>query len=385
MGLGRSRAGNFVRQHSGYSAFLPKPLPPDPLLSMTELLQTRLAVAERHLGRLDIAADLLPNPDRFVYMYVRQEAVLSSQIEGTQASLADLLEFESAEQDDERSIDVNEVLNYTKALNHGLKLLEKLPLSTRLMCDVHRVLMQDVRGGESTKTPGEFRRTQNWIGGSAPANARFVPPPVHEMLQAMSDLEKYINQSKATPSLVEIGMIHAHFETIHPFIDGNGRLGRMLITFLLCSRRILSKPLLYLSYFLKLNQQDYYDRLQAIRTEGDWESWIDFFLNGVARVAEEATERAKLIRSLIEIDQRRIREGLGRRAATALDLFDLIIQQPVVSSAWIVPRLQVSQPTVDKLLAEFVKLKVLRETTGRQRGRRFAYSDYLALFQVKYE
>lgn len=347
-------------------------------------MQAQLALAERQLGRLDIASQLLPNPDRFVYMYLRQEAVLSSQIEGTQASLSELLEYEAKEESEPSSFDIDEVLNYMKALRHGLDRISSLPVSTRLLCEVHKKLTSGVRGGESSKSPGQLRKTQNWIGGTGPSNAVFVPPSPDEMQRAMSALEKFINQQKSTPLLIEIGLVHSQFETIHPFIDGNGRLGRMLITFLLCARRVLQRPLLYLSYYFKLHQQEYYDRLQAVRTSGDWEGWILFFLQGVATVAEEATRRALKIRDLLERDQARIRQELKRRAGTALNLLDLITQQPIISSQRLIPKLEVSQPTVDKLLADLEKLGILHEITGRSRGRRFAYAEYLGLFQVKY-
>ncbi len=353
-------------------------------MQINEPMQTQLGLAERRLGRLDIASQLLPNPDRFIYMYLRQEAVLSSQIEGIQASLSDLLEYEAREESEPSSFDIDEVLNYMKALRRGLDRLTVLPVSTRLMCEVHKTLTSGVRGGESSKSPGKLRESQNWIGGTGLSNAVFVPPPAHEMQRAMSALEKYINQKKPTPLLIEIGLVHSQFETIHPFIDGNGRLGRMIITFLLCARGVLRKPLLYLSYYFKLHQQEYYDRLQAVRMAGDWEGWILFFLQGVAEVAKEATDRALRIRDLLERDNARIRKKLARRAGTALNLLELVTQQPVVSSHWLVPRLEVSQPTVDKLLADLDELGILREITGRSRGRRFAYTDYLELFEARY-
>ncbi len=348
-------------------------------------MQTFLGLAERQLGRLDIASELLPNPERFVFMYLRQEAVLSSQIEGTQASLSELLDYEAREEAEPSSFDIDEVLNYMKALRQGLDRLKSLPVSTRLLCEVHKTLTSGVRGGESSKSPGQLRTSQNWIGGTGPSNATFVPPPAIEMQRSMSALEKYINAKKLTPLLIEIGLVHAQFETIHPFIDGNGRLGRMLITFLLCARKVLREPLLYLSYYFKLHQQEYYERLQAVRTAGDWEGWIFFFLRGVATVAEEATERALKIRDLLERDQTRVREQLGRRAGKALDLLDLVTRQPVVSTHWLIPKLEVSQPTVDKLLIDMQEMGILQEITGRSRGRRFAYAEYLALFEVRYK
>jgi Fic family protein len=345
-------------------------------------MQSKLALAERALGRLDGVSLLLPDPNRFVKMYVRQEAVLSSQIEGTQASLCDLLDYEAAENEAEKTVDLSEVINYLAALKTGFELLPELPISTRLFCRVHAALTKGARGGEPNKTPGELRRTQNWIGGSRPDNATFVPPPVLEMKTAMSDLEKYLNKTKQTPLLIEIGFAHAQFETIHPFLDGNGRIGRLLITFLLSARGVLSKPLLYLSHHFKLRRDEYYERLQAVRTNGDWEGWLTYFLEGVAAVADEATQRARKIILLREADETTIRAKLGRRSAVGLDLLDLLVERPVVSSRIARDHLQRSQPTVDKLLSDFVALGILREMTGQRWGRRFSYTRYLALFET---
>jgi len=313
-------------------------------------------------------------------MYVRQEAVLSSQIEGTQASLADLLDYEATSDQSKRTVDLKEILNCIAALNFGLERIKKLPVSTRLLCEVHRKLMTGVRGGEFARTPGDLRRSQNWIGGSSPADARYVPPPVSEMQKAMGDLEQFLNRTKQTPALIEAGLAHAQFETIHPFLDGNGRLGRLLITFLLSLRGILSRPLLYLSHHFKENRDEYYDRLQRIRTEGDWEGWLRFFLGGVAAVAAEATDRARQIVLLRERDQKNVREALGRRSALGLDLLDLLIKQPVVTTAYVCEELNRTSPTVNKLLADLVKIGICRETTGQRWGRRFRYNEYFNLF-----
>jgi len=347
-----------------------------------EPAQTQLALAERSLGRLDSVSSLVPDPDRFVRMYVRQEAVLSSQIEGTQASLADLLDYEAAAEEQEQTFDIGEVVNYLKALRRGMDLLPKLPISTRLLCEVHRELTAGVRGGEPTRTPGELRRSQNWIGGTSPADARFVPPPVEEMQQAMSLLEKYLNTSKDTPLLIEIGLAHAQFETIHPFLDGNGRLGRLLITFLLVARGALAKPLLYLSHFFKQHRDEYYERLQAVRIQGDWEGWMRFFLTAVASVAQEATERAHKIVAMRRADQERIRSKLGRRAGLGLDMLDLLIERPIVTSASAQEQLRRTQPTIDRLLADLRRLGLLREATGHRWGRRYRYEKYLQLFDL---
>lgn len=376
------RAGVFVVQPGGFRAFLPKPLPPQPSLAVNEETQSLLAQAAANLGRLDSVSLLVPDPDRFVSLYVKQEAVLSSQIEGTQASLAELLDYEAAEDEAERTVDLGEIINYARAMSVGINRLQALPVCARLLCEVHRTLVTGVRGGETARTPGEFRRSQNWIGGSSPADARFVPPPVVEMRQAMSDLEKFLNSPKEMPLLIEIGLAHAQFETIHPFLDGNGRLGRMMITFLLAARGELTKPLLYLSHFLKRHRDEYYARLQAIRTEGDWEGWIRFFLSGVSTVAAEATMRARQIIALRENDAARVRDKFGRRAGAALDVLDLLIEHPVVTSRLVQDRVRKSQPTTDRLVAGLVQMGILREASGKRWGRRFRYQKYLAIFEA---
>lgn len=378
----KQRAGRFVMQPTGYTAFIPKPLPPEPPLQVDEPMQTKLALAERELGRLDSVSQLVPDPERFVYMYVRQEAVLSSQIEGTQASLAELLEYEATEEKGDKTVDLAEVLNYVDALQEGLRLLSELPVCNRLLRRVHDVLMRDARGGGSPKTPGELRRSQNWIGGTSPRDARFVPPPVDDMKSAMADLEKYLNADKATPLLIEIGLVHAQFETIHPFLDGNGRLGRLLITFLLAARGVLSKPLLYLSHYFKKNRDDYYARLQAVRTAGDWEGWLSFFLGGIAAVASEATDRARKIIALRENHRALVHKRFGARAGRATGLLEILTRHPYVTSSQVREQLALTQPTVDRLLREFIDAGLVRETTGRKWGRLFAYTDYLKLFEA---
>jgi Fic family protein len=307
--------------------------------------------------------------------------VLSSQIEGTKATIAQFLEYEASVASARPSYDLGEVVNHVAALDHGLKLLKTIPVSTRLICKVHRILMSNVRGGEPHNAPGELRTSQNWWGGTMPSNAQFVPPPPSEMQRAMGALEKYIYQAPTLPLLIEIGLIHAQFESIHPFIDGNGRLGRLLITFLLCERKVLQKPLLYLSHYFRRNQAEYYDRLQAVRTHGDWENWIRFFLAGVSNVAEEATQRARLIVQLQGVHQQFIRRSMKRSSHNALNLLDLLIKHPIVTPQFVQKQLAVSQPTADTLLHKLTKLDILREVTGKLRGRRFAYIDYLKLFE----
>ena len=276
-----TRSGNFVKQLEGYTAFIPSPLPPKPTIKMDAELTRLLSKADRSLGRLDGATSILPNPDLFVAIYVRQEAVLSSQIEGTQSTLEDVLEYEIDAKGREQPKDVQEVVNYVNALRYGLECLQELPLCLRLIKEIHHKLLDGVRGGD--RYPGEFRKQQNWIGspGCTLTTATFIPPPVSEMHQALNNLEKFLHDRDSFPALIHCGLAHAQFETIHPFVDGNGRVGRLLITFLLCQREILQKPLLYLSHYLKFHRSEYYDRLMAVRTDGNWEGWLKFFLKGI--------------------------------------------------------------------------------------------------------
>ena len=373
-----TRAGRFERQPEGYRAFIPAELPP-PNLHLDGDLQALLSNADLALGRLDGAVAVIPDPDLFVLQYVRREAVLSSQIEGTHASLMDVLEYEAEIQKAEARVDVAEIINYIAAMNHGLQRLESLPLSRRLLCEVHEVLMRDVRGGEPHKTPGEFRRSQNWIGGGSPATARFVPPPPHLVGSSFANLETFLHDPAPMPSLVKAGIAHAQFETIHPFLDGNGRTGRLLISFWLVQQGVLRKPLLYMSLYFKEHRNEYADRLQAIRDEGEWESWLAFFLDGVASVATEATETATRILELRERDHERI-GVLGRRAARAGALLDQLFKRPVISAKSVAALIDVSQPTASALVRELENLGVLRELTGKKRNRVFAYQDYLNLF-----
>lgn len=295
-----ARAGRYITQTAGYRAFVPAALPPDPPLRLEGELQSILAEASHGLGRLDGSVLTLPNPDLFVFMYVRKEAVLSSQIEGTQSSLQDLLAAEARIISPDRPSDVREVLNYIDAMNNGLERLSKLPVSVRLIREIHERLMRGVRG--SRLTPGELRRSQNWIapGGCTLNEATFIPPPPDTVPQALGELERFLHGDDTLPLLIKIGLAHAQFETIHPFLDGNGRVGRLLITFLLVESGALHKPVLYLSHYFKRHRQEYYDRLQAVRDNGDWEGWIKFFLHGITDVSAQATETAKRILELRE-------------------------------------------------------------------------------------
>jgi Fic family protein len=309
-------------------------------------------------------------------MYVRKEALLSSQIEGTQSSLSDLLLFESDERPGVPLDDVQEVSCYVAALNRGLELLRAgLPLSLRLIREIHGVLLSSGRG--AGKQPGEFRSSQNWIGGSRPSQAVFVPPPPHLLLDLLGDLERFIHaDGPALPTLVKAGLVHVQFETIHPFLDGNGRLGRLLITFLLCAEGSLKEPILYLSLYLKTHRATYYELLQRVRDQGDWEAWLVFFLDGVAETAKGATEAARQILTLFEEDRVRI-EALGRSAGSVLRVHDLLKTRPLLSMSAAVERLRLSHPTVSQAIRHLERLGIVRETTGRQRGRLFFYDRYI--------
>jgi Fic family protein len=323
----------------------------------------------------------LPNPDLFVYMYVRKEAVLSSQIEGTQSSLQDLLAAEAHILGEGRPRDVEEVVNYVRAMNHGLARLRELPVSVRLIREIHAELVKGVRG--SRYTPGEVRRTQNWIGprGCTLAEATFVPPPPAEVPAALGALEKFLHEDEDLPLLVKIGLAHGQFETIHPFLDGNGRVGRLLITFLLCERGALRKPVLYLSHYFKRHRQEYYDRLQSVRDNGDFENWLVFFLGGVTEVSLEAAETARRILELRERHRLAITNGLGRAAGNGHRVLEHLYEQPIVSVADVRALIRTTFAGANQIVQRLVDLKVLNEITGRARHRRFRYDAYVRLFE----
>ncbi|MCA9799061.1 MAG: Fic family protein [Cyanobacteria bacterium HKST-UBA04] len=376
------RSGQFVKQTEGYEAFIPSPLPPHPPIDLLDPeLNRLLSDADRALGRLDGAASIVPNPDLFVTMFIRHEAVLSSQIEGTQSTLGDLLEHEAGVKKESHPYDVNELVNYVAAMNHGLDRLGDLPLSLRLLREIHHVLMSGVRGGE--KLPGEFRRDQNYIGAKDEGigHAIFVPPPVPQMLVALDQFEKFMHQRHDLPVLIHCGLLHAQFETIHPFLDGNGRVGRLLITLMLCEQHILQKPLLYLSYYLKANRTEYYDRLMRIRTQGDWEGWLKFFLRGMIEVSKEATQRARDIVAMREAHRERISDHLGHKTRNGLLLLELLFHRPLVTVSMVEAHLACSYNTANKLVIELEALGLLNEITGAKRNRAYLYNTYYQIFQ----
>ena len=358
-------------------AFVPPPLPPVPPIELGPR-QGLLDRANQALGRLDGVASVLPDTPLFLYMYVRKEAVLSSQIEGTQSSLSDLLLYETEEAPGVPLDDVREVSNYVAAMNHGLaRLKDGFPLSLRLLREIHGILLAGGRG--EARDPGEFRRSQNWIGGTRPGNAAFVPPPPHEVVPCLGELEHFLHaETPEIPVLVKAGLAHVQFETIHPFLDGNGRLGRLLITLFLCERGVVREPLLYLSLYFKTHRSAYYERLQAVREAGDWEGWLDFFLAGVVETATQASDAARRILAMFEADRRTI-EALGRPASSALRVHQLLQAKPLVTIPVAARTLALSRPTVAASLAHLQEAGIVRETTGRQRGRAFVYDRYLAL------
>jgi Fic family protein len=376
------RSGRFLLAQDGpdgYWAFQPSPLPPSPQLRVNPSLQNLLDAANQALGRLDGITLLLPDPDQFLYTYIRKEAVLSSQIEGTQSSLSDLLLFENEAAPGVPRHDTEETANYIAAMNHGVNSIasDTLPVSNRLLREVHARLLSTGRGAD--KSPGEFRRDQNWLGGSRPANARYVPPPWTEVVPLMSDLERFLHDDPApTPILIKAALAHAQFETIHPFLDGNGRLGRLLITLLLFADGVLKRPLLYLSLYLKQNRDSYYDHLQRVRAEGAWEEWLQFFLEGVVEVATSTTETTRRIVHMIERDRQRIHE-LGRAAATSHRIHDLAARYVVIRAPRAAAQLQLSEPPVYAAVSRLEELGILREVTGRQRGKVYVYDEYLQL------
>ncbi len=375
------RSGRYQTQPEGYRAFIPDPLPPNPPLDLSEAQRQLLSDADYELGRLEGSVQTLPNPDLFVFMYVRKEAVLSSQIEGTQSSLQNLLAAEARLFDPDTPGDVQEVVNYVRAMNYGLERLKELPVSVRLIREIHEKLMEGVRGGKLT--PGELRRSQNWIGlpGSTISTAAFVPPPPQVVPQALSDLEKFLHADTSFPPLIQVGLVHAQFETIHPFLDGNGRVGRLLITFLLVEKGLLSRPVLYLSHFFKMHRAEYYERLQAVRDSGDWKGWLEFFLRGITTVSRQATDTAAAILRMREEYRNKILEHLGRAAGNGLRVMNQMFEQPIVSVAVVRNWLDITPAGANQIVKRLEKIGLLREITGFRRNRRFRFDPYLRLFE----
>ena len=357
-------------------AFVPPPLPPEPPVDLRPLLPL-LGRADRALGRLDGLAQLLPGPHIFLYAYVRKEALLSSQIEGTQSTLTDLFVLEAGEDVAARFDDVREVSNYVAAMQHGLDRQASLSLSLRLIRELHGRLLQDGRG--ASKQPGEFRTSQNWIGGTRPGNAMFVPPPPQEVMPCLGALELFLHdQDTGLPPLIRAGLAHVQFETIHPFLDGNGRVGRLLVTLMLCSEGILREPLLYLSLYFKAHRGDYYRLLQEVRERGAWEAWLEFFLAGVESTASQAVDAARRIIALFEADRRRI-ETEADRVATVLRVHEHLKRRLLASQRSITADTTLSPATVNAALDALVRIGVAREITGRQRNRLYAYDGYLEI------
>jgi Fic family protein len=358
-----------------YYSYLPRALPPFPPLEM-QTFYPLLDQANVALGRLDGLCLILPDPSLFLYLYVRKEAVLSSQIEGTQSSLSDLLLYENQEVSGLAQSDVVDVSNYVAAMEHGLKRIQEgFPLSLRLIREMHHILLSKGRG--SMKEPGAFRRSQNWIGGTRPGNARFIPPPPEKVMELLSALEKFLHD-KTLPSLVKAALAHHQFETIHPFLDGNGRLGRLLITFILCVEGIMTKPMLYLSLYFKTHRQAYYDHLQRVRDSGDWEEWIQFFLQGVIETAHQAIETAQKILNLFREDEEKIKH-MDNASTSTLIVQHYLQRHPLTDAKKIVQDCKISLPTANKSLRQLTELGIVKEITGKARNKIYRYQHYLSI------
>ncbi|MBF0359956.1 MAG: Fic family protein [Oligoflexia bacterium] len=373
-----TRSGKYITQATGYKSFIPNPLPPNPPLIMDEEMVYLLSEANLALGKLAGLTTIIVDPDLFVYLYVRKEALLSSQIEGTQCSLEDILAPDAAVENPGHSFGVEEVSNYVKAMNQGLSRLNELPVCTRLIKEIHQVLMDGVRG--QNKTPGEFRRSQNWIGrpGCSLMDAEFVPPPFEMVDELMGDVEKFIHDQDKVPPLVKAALIHAQFETIHPFLDGNGRLGRLLITYLLCYWQILDRPLLYLSYYFKSHLSEYYNRLMKVRHSGEWEQWILFFLRGVKVSAEVANKAAVEIHHLHQQDKEKL---MGSKASKfEIQIFNEFCHNPVLTAKVLLNKYEdANKPKIQRCFEHLIKLEIIKEVSGKIRNRKYIYGDYLSL------
>ncbi len=372
------RVGEYIKcsvTGESYNSYVPKPLPPVPAIEM-EKFYPLLDQANVALGRLDGLSIILPDPSLFLYMYIRKEAVLSSQIEGTQSSLSDLLLYENNETAGVPNQDVVEVSNYVAAMEHGLKRIQGgFPLSLRLIREMHEMLLSKGRG--SSKQPGEFRRSQNWIGGTRPGNAKFVPAPPDMVMDLLVSMEKFLHdETVKLPTLIKAALAHHQFETIHPFLDGNGRLGRLLITFILCVEGIMREPMLYLSLYFKTHRQAYYDHLQWVRETGDWEEWIQFFLKGVIETANQAIETSQKILKLFTEDHKRI-EAIGKPSASTLIVHNYLQKHPITDAKKVVEHCAFTLPTANKSLHHLAKLGIVREVTGKVRNKIYVYQRYV--------
>lgn len=373
------RTGKYINCLKGelaYKAFLPNLLPFQ-IKNDTDM-QNLLSKADLSLGRLDGIAETLPDLKFFIFMYLKKEAALSSQIEGTKATFTDLLKAEAKIEDEEIHRDVDEILNYIKAINYGLKRINSLPLSLRLIKELHKILLSGVRG--EGKTPGEFRKSQNWIGGATINTASFVPPPHNELSGLLDNFEKFLHDNSPIPTLIKIGLIHPQFEGIHPFLDGNGRIGRLLITFYLCQQKVLSKPLLYLSDFFKRHRQLYYDKLTAFHSKDDIEGWLKFFLTGIIETSENAVKTAKKIVKLRQNDLNKI-TAFPRSLEKGIKLLNVLYKTPVLKVSDVERITSLKNPNALVLVSKFVKADILKETTGRKRNRVFEYVNYIKLFE----
>jgi len=382
--------GHYVlcsEQFNPFKAFVPFPLPPDPPLVLDDEICDLMEKANRALGRLDGVTALLPDTYLFTYFYVRKEAVLSSQIEGTQSSLQEFLLFEIGEAPGAPLVDVQEISNYVQAMNHGLQSIRgegRLPLSLRLLAEVHGILLEKGRG--SDKGPGEFRRYQNWIGGPTPSKAKYVGPPTDRVMECLDSFEKFLYDVPCrTPVLIKAALAHVQFESIHPFQDGNGRVGRLLITLLLCSEEALKEPMLYLSLYFKRHREEYYERLQSVREKGDWEGWLRFFLTGVLETAQQAVSAAQEILRLFDSDKRRI-ASIGQRATTVLQVHDIFKSRAILSirtarEALAAKGLKLSEPTIYNSINALERLNIIREITGKGRNRLYVYDEYMAILR----
>lgn len=372
------RGGQWFTQKGpeDFNYFVPAALPPNPPINYT-LLHAEIERASCALGKLEGLAEILPDVDLFMYGYIRKEAVLSSQIEGTQSTLSDLLLFENELAPGVPEADAREVSNYVTALNYGLKRLDTLPLGSRLLREIHAKLVDGCRGSEWT--PGEFKTRQNWVGGGRPGNAAYVPPPPELAMDCLGAMEKFIHdQPVATPPLIKAGLVHAQFESIHPFPDGNGRIGRLLITFILCAEGVITRPLLYLSLYFKQRRAEYYSALQKIRTDGEWENWLLFYLKGVAEVAEQAGTTALRLRKLFNGHREKIKT-LGKKSATAMQVYDMLTKRPLLSPIEAKNKLKISYPALMRALQNLQTLGIVREKTGKKTYQLYVYEDYLKI------